>query len=166
MTADLELEELNILARQVYDQEHNVKVQHGLRGCDPSTIYITSDEGILFDIAGPNDKVRRALRAALIELLDGKPLPDRSKRDHGWQVQALNQNWRPVFDLKRLSKDNPRFVQQRVTSLIVRLEALMEEWVGASRRTNTKPCHPGSVYMDCADDVRTALDELEQSLGE
>lgn len=81
---DARIERLTALARKVWhhEEEQPVTVERGLRGCDPATAFVRTGNGIVLDIAAPNDRALDALEAALRVLAGvddvnlGDPVPE------------------------------------------------------------------------------------------
>lgn len=67
---DARIRRLGELARKLWhhDEEQPVTVERGLRGCDPATAFVRTANGVVLDIAAPNDRALDALEAALLVL--------------------------------------------------------------------------------------------------
>ena len=67
-TDEAYLARLTVLARLIWHDEDNVLVARGMRGTDPYTAFVHTENGVVLDIAAPNGGAMAALEAALLVL--------------------------------------------------------------------------------------------------
>lgn len=109
MSDDARIKRLTELARRVWnhEEEQPVTVQRGLGGCDPATTYVRTANGVVLDIAAPNDRALDALEAALLVLADEEEARAADALDRD-ALERLADEWdAKAGDCERFRVKNP-----------------------------------------------------------